>query len=194
MKNKTTSLNTKKMFADSLKKFMENKELSKITITELVADCGVNRKTFYYHFSDIYDLLKWMLEKEAINVVKKFDLLIDYEDAIIFVMDYVDKNKHILNCAYDTMGRQEMKRFFYNDFIDITYSIVNSLEKNMNLNLSDDYRDFVCDLYTEALASQLINWFQGRRKLSQRKTIDYISTVFRSSLPQVLKSDPSLKE
>ena len=34
MKNETTSL----------KKFMQTKQLSKITITELVADCDVNRK------------------------------------------------------------------------------------------------------------------------------------------------------
>lgn len=194
MKNETTSLNTKKMFAASLKKFMNTKPLSKITITELVADCGVNRKTFYYHFEDLYALLKWMLEKEAIDIVKNFDLLIDYEEAIIFVMDYVDANKHILNCAYDTMGREEMKQFFYNDFIDITYSIVNSLEKSMSLNLSNDYKDFVCDLYTEALASLLINWFKGAIKHDRKKTINYISLIIRSSLPEVLKSDPKLNK
>ena len=33
---------------------MEKKPLSKITVSEIIADCGVNRKTFYYHFEDIY--------------------------------------------------------------------------------------------------------------------------------------------
>lgn len=28
---------------------MEKKPLSKITVSEIIADCGVNRKTFYYH-------------------------------------------------------------------------------------------------------------------------------------------------
>ena len=81
-------------------------------MSEIIADCNVNRKTFYYHFEDIYDLLKWTLEQEAIDVVKNFDLLIDYEDAIRFVVEYVNKNAHILNCAYDSMGRDELKRFF----------------------------------------------------------------------------------
>lgn len=91
MKHEITSLNTKKTLAASLKKAMEKKSLSKITVSEIITDCGVNRKTFYYHFQDIYALLKWMLEEEAIEVVKQFDLLVDYREAILFVLDYVKK-------------------------------------------------------------------------------------------------------
>lgn len=91
MKHEITSLNTKKTLAASLKKAMEKKPLSKITVSEIITDCGVNRKTFYYHFQDIYALLKWMLEEEAIEVVKQFDLLVDYREAILFVLDYVKK-------------------------------------------------------------------------------------------------------
>ncbi len=192
MKHEITVLNTKRTLAASLKKFMNIKPLSKITITEIISDCGVNRKTFYYHFEDIYALLKWILEEEAIEVVKQFDLLVDYEEAIIFVMNYVDANKHILNCAYDTMGREEMKRFFYNDFINIIYSFVNSLENNIGIRVTKDYKDFICDLYTEALAGLLINWFREKKEHDREKTINYISLVFRASLPEVLKSGPRL--
>ena len=50
------------------KKAMEKKTLSKITVSELIAECNVNRKTFYYHFDDIYALLKWTLEEEKENL------------------------------------------------------------------------------------------------------------------------------
>lgn len=33
-----------------------------------------------------------MLEAEAIEVVKKFDLLVDYREAVLFVLDYVKTN------------------------------------------------------------------------------------------------------
>ena len=45
------------------------------------------------------------------------------KEAIMFVIDYVDKNNHILNCAYDSMGRDEMKRFFHSDFYNLIFSI-----------------------------------------------------------------------
>lgn len=91
MKHEVTSMYTKKALSESLKRFMQTKPFSKITVSEIIEDCGLNRKTFYYHFSDTRDLLKWTFEQEAIEVIKGFDLLIDYEDAILFVMDYLEK-------------------------------------------------------------------------------------------------------
>lgn len=86
---------------------MRKKTFSKITISEIISDCGVNRKTFYYHFEDIYALLKWMLEAEAIEVVKHFNLIVDYEEAILFIMVYIEENDYIISCAYDSIGRDK---------------------------------------------------------------------------------------
>ena len=99
MTHEETTLNTKKKLATSLKKFMTIKSLNKISVTDIIKDCNLNRKTFYYHFENIYDLLKWILEEEAIEVVKKFNMMIDYEEAILFVIDYIEKNsQHISLC------------------------------------------------------------------------------------------------
>ena len=110
MTHQETSLQTKKMLCTSLKKIMKHKAFSKITVSELIKDCNVNRKTFYYHFEDIYGLLKWMLEQEAFEVVKQFDLLVNYRDAFDFAINYVEQNSFFLNCIYDSVGRDELKR------------------------------------------------------------------------------------
>lgn len=190
MKHELTTLNTKKLIAGSLKKFMEKKPLSKITVSEIVADCQINRKTFYYHFEDIQSLLKWTLEQEAVEVVKSFDLLLDYDDAIDFVLDYVEKNKHILNCAYDSIGRDELKRFFYNDFNGIITNIVTRLEKIFKKELEPDYKIFICDFYTEALAGKLIEYFREKKphsKNDNRKISEYIVMTLQNSLPALIK-------
>ena len=186
MKHEIATLNTKKALAASLKKYMARKSLSKITVSEIIADCDVNRKTFYHHFEDIYALLKWMLEQEAIEVVKQFDLLVDYEDAILFVMDYVEQNAHILNCAYDSMGRDEMKRFFYADFIGIMRTLVDGAEKELGVYAPADFKEFLCQLYTEALAGALIEWVKDRTKFSREKVLNYLSLILRTSIPAVL--------
>ena len=49
---------TKRMLADSLKKLMVAKPLNKISIREIVKDCGVNRQTSIIIFHDIFDLLE----------------------------------------------------------------------------------------------------------------------------------------
>ena len=59
-----TSNQTKMQFATTLKDLMHHKPLDRITIAELSAATHVNRNTFYYHFEDIYGLLKWTLEAD----------------------------------------------------------------------------------------------------------------------------------
>ncbi len=61
------SQTTKKALAASLKKLLEKQPLSKITVTDITEDCEVNRHTFYYHFQDVYDLIDWIYENEAIK-------------------------------------------------------------------------------------------------------------------------------
>ena len=186
MKHEVTSLNTKKTLAASLKRFMEKKPLSKITVSEIITDCGVNRKTFYYHFEDIYALLKWMLEEEAIEVVKQFDLLVDYREAVLFVLDYVKTNKHLLCCAYDSMGRDEMKRFFYSDFIGITKNIISNTEQQLGIRAEDEFKEFLAHLYTEAIAGMLIDEFTNKDGHDPEKVVKYLSLVLKNSLPGVL--------
>lgn len=186
MTHEETSLQTKKMLCNSLKEIMKHKAFSKITVSELIKDCNLNRKTFYYHFEDIYDLLKWMLEQEAIEVVKQYDLILDYEDAFNFVLDYVEENAYFLNCIYDSVGRDELKRFFYKDFIGIIGKIIKDSENNLNVTISDDYRNFLCNFYTEAVAGMVINLFQNSEEYDRAKLLNYFAVILHSSLPAVL--------
>lgn len=146
----------------------------------------MNRKTFYYHFEDIYALLKWMLEEEAIEVVKQFDLLMDYREAVLFVLDYVKTNKHLLCCAYDSMGRDEMKRFFYSDFIGIIKNIISNTEQQLGIYAEEQYKEFLAHFYTEAIAGMLIDEFTDKESHDPEKAVKYISVVLKNSLPSVL--------
>ncbi|MCR5845518.1 MAG: TetR/AcrR family transcriptional regulator [bacterium] len=59
-----TTRDTKGMFADELESMMERMPLSKVRVADLCARCGVERRVFYYHFKDKYDLVAWMFERD----------------------------------------------------------------------------------------------------------------------------------
>lgn len=188
MTHEETSLKTKQAICNSLKEIMRQKPFSKITVSEIITHCNINRKTFYYHFEDIYGLLKWMLEQEAFEVVRQFDMLTDYQDVFTFVVDYVSDNSYFLNCIYDSVGRDELKRFFYKDFIGIVEKMIDDYSKELNVTISDDFRQFLCNFYTEAVAGMLIDLFQNPEKCDHAKMYQYFSVILTSSLPAVLKT------
>lgn len=188
MKYEVTSYNTKKMLAESLKKIMRKKVFSKITVSEIIQDCGVNRKTFYYHFEDIYALLKWIFEDEAIEVVKHFDLAVEYEEAILFIMDYVEQNDYLINCAYDSIGRDELKRFFYIDFSEMVFCIMHIAENETGKVLDGEYKNFLCNFYTEALVGILVEWIKKHEADKRMQVIEYISVTIKSSLIAIVNT------
>lgn len=185
MKHEVTTYNTKKSLAEALKKAMQTKPFSKITVSEIINISGVNRKTFYYHFEDIFALLKWMFEEEAIEVVKHFDLLVDYEEAIRFVTNYVEENDYIISCAYDSIGRDEMKRFFYADFMGVVTSVIDAAEEKLNAKIEPDFKEYVAKFYTEAISGMIIDWVKERDRNDRDKIIGYLTTIIDVALKSI---------
>lgn len=187
MTNEEMTLRTKKDIAQTLKKFMREKPFSKITVSEIIKECNINRKTFYYHFADIYDLLKWIFEEEAIQVVQHFNLLVDYQEAINFVIDYVEKNDYLISCAYDSIGREEMKRFFCADFYSLVESVFNQAEIKKNEKLEPDFKNFLIRFYTEALAGTLLELVQEKDKEKRQKTMKYLTQLIQTEIGYLMK-------
>ena len=182
MTHEEMSLHTRQAMACSLRKFMELKPLSQITVSEICADCNLNRKTFYYHFEDIYNLLHWLLEQEALLIVKEFHMPQDYDKIIGFVLDYVDANSHILNCMYDSLGREGKKRFFFADFRMYINTIIEEAEAEASLTLDSNYRQFLCDFYISALTGILLDWFIDRSIRTREDMTTYLTLALKTSI------------
>ena len=190
MKHEVTTLNTKKTLSTSLKKWMEKKPLSKITVTDIVNACGLNRKTFYYHFQDVPALLKWTLEQEAVNVVKGFDLLNKLEEALRFDVHYIRENCHMINCAYDAIGRDELKRSLNHDFSSIVLSLIEQIEQQEHVHVEVDYRNIICNFYTEGIAGELVELLKSKNASHEQdeKRIHCLSVLVRTSLKVIIKN------
>lgn len=49
--------------AEAMKELLDHYPVEKITVTQIVDQCGVTRPTFYRHFKDKYDLVNWHFDK-----------------------------------------------------------------------------------------------------------------------------------
>ena len=169
MKYEAASMRTKQALAESLKKFMRQKPFSKITVTEIVADCGVNRKTFYYHFEDIYALLRWIFEQEAVSMLERFDLIEDYEDAMKFVAGYIDENIDLLRSAYDAFGSVALGRFFHASFVGLTGKL--------------------CEFLSEAASGMMLNRISGVAPSGSAQMARPVRSIVRACIVGVLTED-----
>ena len=62
---------TKKALATALKELMEEVPFDKLQVAQICEHCDMNRKSFYYHFKDKYDLLNWIVDTELLATTLK---------------------------------------------------------------------------------------------------------------------------
>ena len=187
VRHEITSLQTKQALSDALKSKMRKKSLSKISITDIVTEAAVNRKTFYYHFADIYELLRWTFEQDAAKIVSQYAFAIEYTEVIAYTMDYIESNEYIISCTMDSLGLEALKDFFYKDFITLAGYIINARENISEKKLDDDYKQFLQVFFASAISSILFKWFCDGHTADKGQVCNMIKQTIESSLDGIFK-------
>lgn len=188
MRNEINSYNTKLLLANTLKELLKRKPFAKVTVTEIIKLSEVNRNTFYYHFEDIYDLLLWFLNQEAINKVRNYDSIDDINDAINFTLDYIDENRDFLKNIINSVGEHDLKRFLSKDFLEIIGNYIRLAEKEMKIDIDEDYRNFLTTYITEAIAGILIELIYRKDPAPHDKINYFIQVTSENAIIASLKA------
>lgn len=113
MKKRTylASDTAKREICAALKGLMAQKPLTKISVTEIMRACGMARQHFYYHFEDIYDAVRWMFEEEAVALLREHEGVTLWQDGLLQLFQYLQKNRAVCLCALHSMSREHLKDF-----------------------------------------------------------------------------------
>lgn len=172
----------KQMISNQLKELLKEKNLSKISVSEIIRNCKINRKTFYYHFEDLYDLLKWTMEQETILVIKQYDLLTDYNAAINYMSDYIEHNHAMLYNIYNSFGRNQLQAFFYTCYRNLVEHVIEETILMKEYRVTAEYKQFLIDFYTEGLAGMIATEILTPMRYSKEMLPKYIFTTFHSGI------------
>ena len=64
------SLDTMGLLGNSFIELAEHQPIEKISVSDIVAASGKNRKTFYYHFESKEHLIRWVFRRDLADVLK----------------------------------------------------------------------------------------------------------------------------
>ena len=179
MTNEEISFNTKKNLSEALKSRVEHMPFDKIKVSHLIKDCNITRSTFYYHFSDIYELLEWIFEFEAIIPLKELHDIDSFDESLSIFMDYLRLNNTLFISAYNSMGRDIMHRFVFKN--------IRQIVEKFTLLLSDKaiekvYFDFIVNFYSRAYISLLLDWLISGMKISPKEMLDLLDKTMKGCM------------
>lgn len=169
------SQTTKKALAYSLKKIMNTTPLSKITVNDIVRDCGVNRRTFYYHFKDIYDLLEWIYKNEVANVMAENKTYDTWQQGFLKIFYYLSENKKLVINTYNSIGRDNLENHLYSAVYVLVLNVVDEITKG--LEVSEKEKEFVVNFYKVALVGILLEWIKTNMTENPEQIIENLTRL-----------------
>ncbi|MDY0289385.1 MAG: TetR/AcrR family transcriptional regulator C-terminal domain-containing protein [Sphaerochaeta sp.] len=179
---------TKLALAQSLKQLMAERTLDKITVKEVVARCGVNRQTFYYHFRDIYHLLDWMFANEGQQFSKKypeFHTPDDGQTAIRSLCTYLQENREVMMNIYNSLGRELLDRYLCREMATL---LTNSLQvRAIKLGVSQVQLEFLVNFYKHAFVGASLDWFQKGMPGETEEIVALYAPILKGTFDSALK-------
>lgn len=120
---------TKRILAQSLKELVQEIPLEKITIADICKSHGMNRKSFYYHFRDKYDLLRYIFQSEFMEGQAQADTC--SEEFFHHLCKYLYENRHF----YRHVFRPHQHNYFLLHFQEtirklVEYDVADLIEYN----------------------------------------------------------------
>ena len=179
-KEHISSEETKRAMAFSLKRLMVRKPLDKISIREITEGCGVNRQTFYYHFQDIYDLLEWMYQQEAVSLLAQYEGVLLWQDGLLQLLRYLQDNRDICLCALRSLGHEHLRHFFQQNVYDIIRYTVEDLTRDQDL--PQGYEELMTRFYVSALAGVVESWLIGELKRTPEELVSFADTMLQTHI------------
>ncbi len=89
----------------SFLKLLNEKPLNKISVKDIVEDCGINRNSFYYHFQDIPTLLEEIIAEQTAEIIEKYPSITSLDECFHTALSFAMQNKKAAYHIFHSVNR-----------------------------------------------------------------------------------------
>ncbi len=176
---------TKKAIKASFVKLLNERSLDKITVKDIVEDCGINRNTFYYYYQDIYALLEEVFLDETQEVLEGEYRAESWQEGIIHAVDFALANKKAVFHVYNSRSKDELSKY-----LDKTIGwVVRQYVENQKQGLCVDEEDvrLVTLFYQKAIMGILLDWVEKGMKVDPVESLHKLGELFEGNVRLILE-------
>lgn len=153
---------TERAIKASFMKLLNERPLNKITVKDIVEDCGINRNSFYYHFADIPSLLEGMIKEEIESIIQAHPTIESFEECVEVVISFVIKNKRAAYHIYNSLSRDILEKYLLDLCGEAVSTYWDTVFPNAPSKESDN--EIIIHFYKCECFGQMIAWLDGGMK------------------------------
>lgn len=178
MRRKTS----KEILAESFRELAETKPVNKITVLDIVENCGYSSATFYRQFNDKYDLVAWDYITHCRAIMDKIDDGYTWEQAMTGGCRYLyDQRTYIVNLLRNTSGHESFFRYMS---LANTEIMTKEIRRKQGRSQINEDLAICARLFCYGAVQVLCDWLLGELKA----TPEQLSALLIRALPEPLAS------
>lgn len=169
---------TKRALGMALKELMEEVPFKKISVADICEKCDMNRKSFYYHFKDKYDLVNWIFDTEFISLAK--DRQGDGQWSFMKKMcGYFYDNRSFYYKVLQIQGQNSFGEHFREFIHPLLRSRVEEIVGKKDLP------DMCIDFFADGIVCAIMRWLLNKDCMKPEEFVDIIRNLVQSTAAHV---------
>ncbi len=174
---------TKENLVSAFESLIKKKSFENITINEICELAGIRRATFYKHFEDKYDFLRYFIKTLRVKLDNTGDYgepdgtvgyYVEYAQEII---NFLDENEEILRRILESEEAGSIINVIvYENLRETRKKLYESVKKGLKLPASVNT---VADMLVGGVSVVILNWFEEGRPISKETLLKEIAAIIR---------------
>ena len=175
---------TKRALEQSLKNLLLQKPLTKITVSDITDDCGVNRMTFYYHFKDIYDLIEWSCLEDAKRALEQNKTYDTWQQGFLQIFYAVRENKPFIINVYQCVDRAQVEKYLKPLTDNLLMGVIEEVSGQMSVR--DEDKVFIARVYSYVFVGLMLDWIKDGMQEEPEIIVEKLALVIQNVFTDAL--------
>lgn len=176
---------TRNAIKSSFLKLLNERPLSKITVKDIVSDCGVNRNTFYYYFEDIPKLIEDIIVEDADRIIQDFPSVALIEDCFNAMIDFALKHKCAVLHIYNSINRDIYEQYLWRICEHTVEKYVDTVMDGRKINKTDE--DIIRQYFCCVLFGIVSGWLNNGMKEDIQLSFERIYELQKGTVEEMIR-------
>ena len=138
---------------------------TKISVGDICKNCGMSRKSFYYHFKDKEDLVNWIFEIEFIEHARN-----NTYESVWAAMDDLIRYFYANRIFYSKILKYEGQNSFSDYFNELLHTVF--FEQLQTIVKNPKAKDFQINFVADGILCMLKRWLKSEECIHPEELID----------------------
>ena len=183
---------TKDLIRKEFINLLNKKPLHNVTVTELAKECNIERKTFYYHYENLPQLIKEIFDEELDQVIEEYNETLSWEEGFILAAKFILDNKKAIKHMYESDYKIDLEKYVFSISGEIMNKYVSRQAEKTKAQDIDI--KLIAYFYQCALSSALIQWVATDMKTDPKVITRRIGDLMDGNILLSLKRSEGLRE